>query len=255
MQNRPRNSIEYKVYGRYALFSDPVLRMGGEKASYPVPTYQALVGITESIYWKPSILWVVDRVRIMHPIQTESKSIRPISYTGDSNTLSIYDYLREPRYQVCAHFIPNPYCTEPDLIADSLNENKHHNIARRMVVKGGRRDVFLGTRECQAYVEPCIYGDSNGYYDNGGEVDLGLMFHSFAYPEQTGKDELGVRLWHAKMVNGEIVFPSPDECDPALYRRVRSMKPIHFGSRYGNFSGLNEPAIVDELANGGEADE
>ena len=36
-----RNSIEYCVSGRYALFSDPINRMGGEKLSYPVPTYQA----------------------------------------------------------------------------------------------------------------------------------------------------------------------------------------------------------------------
>lgn len=28
-----RNSIEYRVWGRYALFSDPITRMGGEKMS------------------------------------------------------------------------------------------------------------------------------------------------------------------------------------------------------------------------------
>ena len=43
------NSIEFKVYGRRALFSDPLTRTGGEKFTYPVPTYQALKGITESI--------------------------------------------------------------------------------------------------------------------------------------------------------------------------------------------------------------
>ena len=40
-----RNQIEFRVYGKYALFSDPITRMGGEKLSYPVPTYQALKGI------------------------------------------------------------------------------------------------------------------------------------------------------------------------------------------------------------------
>ena len=77
-----RNSIEYCVSGRYALFSDPINRMGGEKLSYPVPTYQALKGITESCFWKPSIIWIIDSVRIISPIRTESKSIRPISYTA-----------------------------------------------------------------------------------------------------------------------------------------------------------------------------
>ena len=29
-----RNQIEYCVWGNYALFSDPIARMGGEKFSY-----------------------------------------------------------------------------------------------------------------------------------------------------------------------------------------------------------------------------
>ena len=148
-----RNSIEYCVSGRYALFSDPINRMGGEKLSYPVPTYQALKGITESCFWKPSIIWIIDSVRIISPIRTESKSIRPISYTAPANTLSIYTYLVDPIYEVRAHFIPNFYRKEADLIADGQNENKYHNMAKRMVKKGGRRDIFLGTRECQAYIE------------------------------------------------------------------------------------------------------
>ena len=48
-----RNTVQFKVYGKYALFSDPITRPGGEKISYQVPTYQAMKGITESIYWKP----------------------------------------------------------------------------------------------------------------------------------------------------------------------------------------------------------
>ena len=51
------NAIEYKVYGKYALFTDPLTKTGGEKLSYQVPTYQALKGITESIYWKPTFTW------------------------------------------------------------------------------------------------------------------------------------------------------------------------------------------------------
>ena len=46
------NTIEYEVYGDYALFSDPVVRVGGEKTSYSIPTYEALRGITESIFWE-----------------------------------------------------------------------------------------------------------------------------------------------------------------------------------------------------------
>lgn len=39
------NQIEFQVTGDYAMFSDPVTRMGGEKCSYQVPTYEAIKGI------------------------------------------------------------------------------------------------------------------------------------------------------------------------------------------------------------------
>ncbi|MCQ5121156.1 type I-C CRISPR-associated protein Cas5c, partial [Massilicoli timonensis] len=148
-----RNSIEFEVYGDYALFSDPVTRIGGEKSTYHIPTYEALKGIVESIYWKPTIIWYIDAVRIMNDIQTETKGVRTIAYAnkGKDKDLFYYTYLKNVRYQVLAHFeFNNNY---PELKEDQ-NENKHHNIAKRMVQRGGRRDVFLGTRECQAFVEP-----------------------------------------------------------------------------------------------------
>lgn len=242
-----RNQVEFKVHGKYALFSDPITRMGGEKLSYMVPTYQALKGIMESIYWKPSIIWLIDEVHIMNPIRTESKNIRPISYNNPQNTLSVYTYLKDVEYQVRAHFIPNPHRTEPDLIEDGKNENKHHNIAKRMIKKGGRRDIFLGTRECQGYVEPCVFGEGDGFYDHYGELDFGVMYHGFNYPDETGRDELGVRLWRAKMVNGIIRFPKPEDCDPSMTRVIRPMKAKKFGGKYNNFTGLKEEAISQEL--------
>ena len=87
------NTITLRVWGRYALFSDPITRVGGEKFSYPIPTYQAVKGILESVYWKPTFVWVPDAVRIMNPIETESKGIRPIRYNNGTNDLSIYTYL------------------------------------------------------------------------------------------------------------------------------------------------------------------
>ncbi|MEL7655675.1 MAG: CRISPR-associated protein Cas5, partial [Bacillota bacterium] len=62
---RYRNTVEFVVFGKYGLFSDPITRVGGEKLSYQVPTYQALKGILESVYWKPTLIWYIDEVRIM----------------------------------------------------------------------------------------------------------------------------------------------------------------------------------------------
>ena len=124
-----RNTVEYEVYGDYALFSDPIMRVGGEKCSYLIPTSEALKGVTESIYWKPAIMWIIDAVRVMNPIQTETKGVKPLVYSG-GNDLSYYTYLKKVRYQVRAHFEFN--LNHPELEKDR-NEHKHHNIARRMV--------------------------------------------------------------------------------------------------------------------------
>ena len=45
------NIVEFQVTGDYALFSDPIMRVGGEKCTYQVPTYEALKGILHSVYW------------------------------------------------------------------------------------------------------------------------------------------------------------------------------------------------------------
>lgn len=235
---RYKNQVEFCVHGNTALFTDPLLRAGGEKASYPAPTYQALKGALESIYWKPSIIWVIDAVRIMNPIKTQSKGIRPINY-GGGNTLACYSYLIDVHYQVKAHFIFNPY--RSDLKAD-WNEHKHYLIAKRMIQRGGRRDVFLGCRECQAYAEPCAYGEGAGYYDDYGQLDLGVMVHGLTYPDESGVDQLQVRLWHPKLENGHIHFIKPEEC--VLTRAIKPMTKKEFGA--GNFTGCQEEGLWDE---------
>jgi CRISPR-associated protein Cas5d len=210
---RKRNSVEFEVHGKYALFSDPVTKPGGEKFSYQVPTYQALKGVLESVYWKPTIVWVIDAVRIMNKIQTEGKGVRPIKSTG-GNDLAYYTYLKDVCYQVLAHFEWNE--NRPNLEQDR-NENKHHNSAKRYIEKGGRRDIFLGTRECQGYVKSCEFNKGAGYYDNYGHIDFGFMFHGFDYPDETGTNKLTVRFGKHSMDNGIIKFVPPN--DASLRKR------------------------------------
>ena len=69
-----KNSIEFLLTGRNALFTDPITRIGGEKTSYHLPTYEALKGVCKSIYWKPSIIWYIDKVRVINPIRTHTSA-------------------------------------------------------------------------------------------------------------------------------------------------------------------------------------
>lgn len=238
-----RNTVEFEVTGDYALFSEPVTRVGGEKFSYQIPTYEAIKGILQSIYWKPTFIWIIDEVRVMNPIQTETKGIRPIKYYNDKNDLSYYTYLKDCRYQVRAHFIWNE--NRPELENDR-NENKHHNIAKRMIDRGGRRDIFLGTRECQGYVKSCVFGEGEGAYDNIDELSFGMMYHGITYADEAYSEEtkgnLSVRLWQAVMKKGIITFPPPWEC---IHNARREMNIKPFGVEKQNFSVIIEEEVME----------
>ena len=231
-----KNQIDFKVSGRFALFTDPLTKIGGEKFSYHIPTYEALKGIAKSVYWKPTFVWIIDRVRVVKRIKTQSKSAKPLDY-GGGNSLAIYTYLADVEYQVQAHFEWNLH--RPDMEQDR-NDGKHYEAALRMIKKGGRQDIFLGTRECQGYAEPCTFGEGGGFYDTNGELAYGLMFHGFDYPDETGINELHSRFWRPVMKDGIIDFMRPEECEVKKF--VRKMTPNPPKS-----VGLNEEALKNEL--------
>ena len=54
------------VEGDYACFTRPEMKV--ERVSYDVPTPSALIGMLKSIYWKPAIRYVIDRIVVFNPI-------------------------------------------------------------------------------------------------------------------------------------------------------------------------------------------
>ena len=238
--NKHQNTVELQISGSYALFSDPIYRVGGEKFSYPVPTYEALKGMLMSVYWKPTIIWYIDKVRVMNRIRREPKGIRVPRYSEGGADLSCYTYLADVAYQVRAHFEWN--MNRPEFEEDRIWQ-KHLDVARRSISKGGRYDVYLGTRECQADVEPCVFGEGSGFYDGSGKTDLGFMYHGItyadeAYSEET-KNRMTVNFWFPKMTNGVIKFCRPEKCP--LHKPGKTFTPIRvFGL------GTNVKSVVDE---------
>ena len=218
-----RNSIKFKVWARHALFTDPLTRIGGEKCSYHIPTYEALKGIVKSIYWKPTFIWVIDEMRVIKRIRTQTKGTKPLEF-GGGNTLAIYTFLADVEYQIRAHFEWNK--NRPELEDDRI-EGKHNDIAQRMLERGGRQDIFLGTRDCQGYIEPCEFNSGSGDYDGAGELAYGLMFHGFDYPDETGENQLHARFWRPTMVDGRISFLRPETC--TIRKFVREMSAKKFG--------------------------
>jgi len=199
-----------RVTGDLALFTSPQSKAGGERTSYLVPTRQALTGIVDGVYFKPSIQNIVTEVKVMNRIQTEVHGIRNLLKNGGSD-LSYISYLHNVEYLVKFHFIWNK--ARPDLQQDWISK-KHEAIMTRSLDKGGRLDLFLGARECHATatgISEKEYKDSVSFYDEQ-EVDLGLMFHSFAYPINE-KDSLRSYFTTIRMINGIIKFKAQSECE------------------------------------------
>jgi len=236
------------------MFTDPISRVGGEKFSYHLPTYEALKGICKSIYWKPTIIWYVDQARLMRRIRTQTRGMKPLDYNGvypserdpskkqtPYNTLAYYTYLTGDarsensvditegpgvEYQVRAHFEWNK--RQKALEKDQI-EGKHYAIAQRSLKLGGRQDIFLGTRDCQGYVAPCVFGEGESDYDNDGAIDYALMFHSFDYPDETGDGWLRSNFWRPRLVDGILSFPRPDDLEQIVKKNIRQMQAKRFG--------------------------
>jgi len=219
-----KNKVTYRVYGKEALFTTPSSKLGGEKMTYQIPTYEALKGITKSIYWKPIFIWVIDKVKIMNKIRTYPKSIKFMNYDDSKSNLSIYTYLQNVEYEVEAHFEWN--LNRPEFEKDRIVE-KHYEIMNRMIGIGGKRDICLGSRECQGYVEPCVWGKKESYYDKKGSISFGNMYHGLLYPDEVGENKLYRNFFESIMNNGVIRFPNPhEESNPNLIKEfVKTMIP------------------------------
>lgn len=227
-----------KVEGDYALFTDPMSKGGGEKFTYQVPTYQALKGIVEASYWKPTIYYVIEEVKVLKAIRMETRGVLLPLGTIDRSSgipnkdLSYYTYLRDVAYAIKFHFEWNEDYPE---FKNDWNEAKHEQIILRSMKKGGRRDIFLGTRECLGYIDKLTEKDYDALETAyNGDISYGIMFHSFVYPGninnilqgkngrknqikgsmQSYADEfLYSNFTPIFMRNGVIQFKRPEECE------------------------------------------
>lgn len=198
-----------RVFGEYALFSTPESKGGGEKMSYQIPTRESLKGIADAVYFKPVFKNCIDEVKIINPITTQTMGFRALLKTGNAD-LNYYTYLKDVEYLVKFHFEWN---SDRDDLKNDRNEMKHQEIMKRSLQKGGRRSIFLGTRECVGYVEKLTedeYKKATGFY-KGQNLSFGIMFHSFIYPAKPGGKLISC-FAEIKMEDGVIKFNKSEEC-------------------------------------------
>ncbi len=192
------------VEGDYALFTRPEFKV--ERVSYDVPTPSALEGLVKSIYWKPAIRIVIDKIIVYNPIKfinirrNEIKS--KLSYdkvksqmTGGNNSPEIYAseirsqragmLLKDVKYGVEFHFELTGLKSEHE----DETEEKHYNIMLRRLKNGQCfKQPCLGCREFSVkkyeLVEEFDYSEISE--ELKGDTDLGFMLYGMKF-EDGGK--------------------------------------------------------------------
>ena len=215
------NKVEYILEAPYALFSNPTLSVGGEKCSYQVPTYESIKRITENIYWKPTIEWVIDSVTVLNQIDYETKAVTTVKEMDMTKhrDLSYYTFLKNVKYLVKAHFEWNENF---DKFKKDRNVAKHKEIFIRSLSKGGRFKISAGISECPAFVYP-VDKEYHSFYENTTKYPVGYMYIAKGYPNENkdGEEKFFIYLSNIVMEKGVITYPSLEKCDR---REIKKMK-------------------------------
>lgn len=203
--------IQLKVWGDYACFTRPEMKV--ERVSYDVMTPSAARGILEAIYWKPAIVWKIDRIHVLNEIQFDNIrrnevlgkiSANKVKSALGGQDVSLYQNSEEDRVQRASLVLRNVcYCIEAhfemtDKAGPDDDVKKHYNMALRRMRKGQCfHNPYLGCREFPANFE-FIEGEipKSGIT---GEKDIGFMLYDIDF-----SDNMTPIFFRADMVDGVI---------------------------------------------------
>ena len=204
-------SIKMEVWGEYACFTRPEMKV--ERVSYDVPTPSAARGMVESVYYHPGLKWHVDKIYVCKPIrftnilrnEVASKiSARNVlteangkkRYYIDRNTdiqQRATTMLRDVHYVIEAHF------EMTDKANPSDNPGKFQDIVKRRLRSGqAYMQPYLGCRECTAHFRLWEGGDIPTIDETR---NLGYMLYDMDYSEP---ENIQPMFFRAQMVHGVI---------------------------------------------------
>ncbi|MEA2325853.1 MAG: CRISPR-associated protein Cas5d [Thermoanaerobaculia bacterium] len=160
--------LSLRVTGPMACFTNPALKV--ERFSYDVMTPSAARGVLEAVCWKPAIVWRIDRIKVLKPINriairrnevnSRLSTDGAISWMqGDSSPTDFFADedraqrnmvgLRDVDYVIEAHFEMTPKAGPGD------NVRKFEEMFRRRVSNGQCfQTPYLGCRELVAEFSP-----------------------------------------------------------------------------------------------------
>lgn len=215
------------VEGDYACFTRPELKV--ERVSYDVPSPGALEGMLKSIYWKPAIRYVIDKIIVFNDIdfanirrnevkdkvsfaamkkQMKGEESDPCIYTSERRSQRASMVLRNVKYGIEFHFELTGVKNEEE----SDGEKKHYNIIKRRLEKGQWfRVPCLGCSEYPVKkIELVEEFDKSSICNEiiaKGDVDLGYMSYHVMFED------------HGKPINANWTDPKFSDKASTMYYR------------------------------------
>jgi CRISPR-associated protein Cas5d len=215
--------VKLHVWGSHACFTRPEMKV--ERVSYDVITPSAARGILEAIHWKPSIRWVVDRIRVLKPIRFQSIRRNEVGnkipagnitrgmragtikdlrlFVEDERQQRAATVLRDVAYVIEAHF------ERTDRAGPDDSDGKHLDTFNRRADRGQCfHQPCFGTREF-----PASFSLVNGSLPApdtalAGVRDLGWMLHDIDFA-----GGMTPRFFKAVMHDGVIDVPPLDAAE------------------------------------------
>jgi CRISPR-associated protein Cas5d len=203
--------VKLKVWGEYACFTRPEMKV--ERVSYDVMTPSAARGILEALYWKPAIIWVIDRIHVLNPICFDNVrrnelggklSVGNVKAAMKDGSSAVEVFIEEDRQQRAAMVLRDvAYIIEAHFDfrgSEDNNHAKHKEIFDRRASKGQYfHHPYLGCREFSAQFEPIQEIPSSAHK---GEKDLGWMLYDIDF--ESGME---AKFFRATMHDGVIEVP------------------------------------------------
>ncbi len=205
--------IKLEVWGDYALMTRPEMKV--ERVSYDVITPSAARGIIDSIYWKPAIIWRIDKIHVYNPIEftnirrneVSSKiSARSVDSVIGGGAKPLYINTNEDRQQRASivlknvHYIIEAHFELTDKAGETDTIEKHYNIALRRMRKGQcYHNPCFGCREFPANFR--LVEDDVPKSGLIGETELGYMLYDMDF---TDPEDIKPMFFRAVMCDGII---------------------------------------------------
>lgn len=205
--------IKLRVWGDYACFTRPEMKV--ERVSYDVMTPAAARGILEAIYWKPAIMWVVDRIHVLKPIRFDNirrnelggkLPIAAVKKAMNDGVSRVETFIEKDRQQRAAMVLRDvSYIVEAHFEFKGDEDNnaaKHKEIFERRARKGQCfHRPYLGCREFPAHFELLEEGLPQSQLI--GRHDFGWMLHDMDF-----ENNMEAKFFRAEMRNGIIEVPA-----------------------------------------------